>query len=664
MMVDGNPLAVRGFNVEGLRAAASAPSASPRSSRCTGCCTATASRSTAAQAEIAALAAEDAGGRADVRRWRHFSPARRAASPAESGAGRAAVGTGAALRDGRRRSLGRPARRPAARRPARALAAPGGRRHRRPADGGARLRRLVAARQAGGARLCRGAAPLPRDLRHPRQLPTPARRPARRLHRRRCARLQPRLEERLARRREDDPLHQPVDLGLARQAHREDRPRRRPRALHVPVRAGDLREARHRGVYVGHPLADEIPLDVPRAASRAALGIERGRREDGGGAPAGQPPLRESYIAPRLLAAAAPMHRRRPALRFMFPASPGCAKRIEPLRHSTPPARRSSCSTAAPTRRSPPATSTLVASGTATLEAALFKRPMVIVYAMHRSLADEAHATTSRGSAAQHPAARIRGARAAAAAAPPESIAREALAWLDDPARCAGVAHRFEELIRTCGATPRGSPPMRSKRRWPACARGAAARQAAQAGGLMAGVDEAGRGPLAGPVVAAAVILDEGGRSAAWTTRRCSPPQSASGSTARSAPRALLLHRLGERRRDRLAQHPARHAARDATCRRGSAPRAARVLVDGNQLPHSRCRCSGDRRRCAGAGDLGGIDHRQGASRPAVPGAARRAPAIRLRQAQGLSTPGTWPRCASTAPAHHRRIRAGARGAR
>ena len=25
--------------------------------------------------------------------------------------------------------------------------------------------------------------------------------------------------------------------------------------------------------YVGHPLADAIPLDVPRAASRAALGL-------------------------------------------------------------------------------------------------------------------------------------------------------------------------------------------------------------------------------------------------------------------------------------------------------------------------------------------------------------------------------------------------------
>ena len=30
-----------------------------------------------------------------------------------------------------------------------------------------------------------------------------------------------------------------------------------------------------------------------------------------------------------------------------------------------------------------------------------------------------------------------------------------------------------------------------------------------EAGGLVAGVDEAGRGPLAGPVMAAAVILDE-----------------------------------------------------------------------------------------------------------------------------------------------------------
>ena len=41
MMVDGNPLAVRGFNVEGLRRRGFSRRAHrARSSRCTGCCTA------------------------------------------------------------------------------------------------------------------------------------------------------------------------------------------------------------------------------------------------------------------------------------------------------------------------------------------------------------------------------------------------------------------------------------------------------------------------------------------------------------------------------------------------------------------------------------------------------------------------------------------------
>jgi len=49
---------------------------------------------------------------------------------------------------------------------------------------------------------------------------------------------------------------------------------------------------------------------------------------------------------------------------------------------------------------------------------------------------------------------------------------------------------------------------MRSKR----LSRGEQARLAWEPTGLTAGVDEAGRGPLAGPVVAAAVILDEAKR--------------------------------------------------------------------------------------------------------------------------------------------------------
>src|SRR5690606_23637585 len=54
-------------------------------------------------------------------------------------------------------------------------------------------------------------------------------------------------------------------------------------------------------------------------------------------------------------------------------------------------------------------------------------------------------------------------------------------------------------------ATPRPLPPMRSK----AFLRAEQATLVWDVPGLLAGVDEAGRAPLAGPVVAAAVILDE-----------------------------------------------------------------------------------------------------------------------------------------------------------
>ena len=45
--------------------------------------------------------------------------------------------------------------------------------------------------------------------------------------------------------------------------------------------------------------------------------------------------------------------------------------------------------------------------------------------------------------------------------------------------------------------------------------------QAARISGLACGVDEAGRGPLAGPVVAAAVILDPCHRSTDSPIQRC-----------------------------------------------------------------------------------------------------------------------------------------------
>ena len=133
--------------------------------------------------------------------------------------------------------------------------------------------------------------------------------------------------------------------------------------------------------FVGHPLADVVPMVPPRAASRAALGLPESDE-----VVAVLPGSRHSevqYIAPRFLQAVALMQRRRPGLRFLLPLAPGLRERVEPLLAAHAPgvdvrlldgqshAALAACDV------------TLIASGTATLEAALFKRPMVIGYAMH-----------------------------------------------------------------------------------------------------------------------------------------------------------------------------------------------------------------------------------------------------------------------------------------
>jgi len=133
--------------------------------------------------------------------------------------------------------------------------------------------------------------------------------------------------------------------------------------------------------YVGHPLADHIPLQPPRAASRAALGLA-----DADAVVAVLPGSRRSeirYIAPAFLQAAAQLHRERPALRFVLPIAPGLRGLVEPLvaQHAAgvPMQLLDGQSHAAMAA----CDLTLIASGTATLEAALFKRPMVIGYRMH-----------------------------------------------------------------------------------------------------------------------------------------------------------------------------------------------------------------------------------------------------------------------------------------
>jgi lipid-A-disaccharide synthase len=91
---------------------------------------------------------------------------------------------------------------------------------------------------------------------------------------------------------------------------------------------------------------------------------------------------------------------------------------------------------------------TLIASGTATLEAALFKRPMVIAYRMN-TLSWQMMRRMQYQSWVGLPnilcedfvvPERLQG------DADPDTLASDVLAWLDAPARTQALARRFTEL--------------------------------------------------------------------------------------------------------------------------------------------------------------------------------------------------------------------------
>jgi lipid-A-disaccharide synthase len=134
---------------------------------------------------------------------------------------------------------------------------------------------------------------------------------------------------------------------------------------HVPVR------------YVGHPLADVMPLEVDRAAARQALGLPVE-----GEVVALLPGSRMNEV--RMLggpfvAAARLLHARRPALRFVAPLASAATRALftQQVQGADLPITlidgQSQQALAA-------ADAALIASGTATLEALLLKCPMVMAY--------------------------------------------------------------------------------------------------------------------------------------------------------------------------------------------------------------------------------------------------------------------------------------------
>jgi lipid-A-disaccharide synthase len=133
--------------------------------------------------------------------------------------------------------------------------------------------------------------------------------------------------------------------------------------------------------YVGHPLAQTIPEHVDRAAARAVLGLPQGAT-----VVALLPGSRRSeidYLARRFLQAAKRMARQQPGLIFVLPAMPALRDRIDTLVRDVGGVPGLTVLTGQSHAALAACDVTLIASGTATLEAALFKRPMVIAYNMN-----------------------------------------------------------------------------------------------------------------------------------------------------------------------------------------------------------------------------------------------------------------------------------------
>ena len=123
---------------------------------------------------------------------------------------------------------------------------------------------------------------------------------------------------------------------------------------------------------------------------------------------------------------------------------------------------------------------------------------------------------------------------------------------------------------------------MRSKR----LSKGEQARLAWDPIGLQAGVDEAGRGPLAGPVVAAAVILDDGKRIRGLADSKMLSPLQREKLYDQIMDKALCCS-VAEATVEEIDSLNIYHATMLAMKRaiEGLRLKPARVLVDGNALP-------------------------------------------------------------------------------
>ena len=197
------------------------------------------------------------------------------------------------------------------------------------------------------------------------------------------------------------------------------------------------------------------------------------------------------------------------------------------------------------------------------------------------------NALSALGRTAQRAAARLRGAGAAAGRRHAGKAGRGDLDGSDR--RSPGRAHRarftalHQDLLRDTPALA-----ARASSRSPTVQPDlfGATPQPEQ---ITAGVDEAGRGPLAGAVYAAAVILDPARPIEGLADSKALAGAARSAGAGDPRARAGLVHRQRQRPGDRQPEHPARHHVGDAARGAGLSVAPQLALVDGNQAPKLGC---------------------------------------------------------------------------
>ena len=198
--------------------------------------------------------------------------------------------------------------------------------------------------------------------------------------------------------------------------------------------------------YVGHPLAGVIPMEPDRVAARRALGLPLN-----GKVIALLPGSRASEVetlTARFLQAAALLEKRHPDSWFVIPAVPALQARISQIARARKGPRHLTIVTGQSHAALAACDVALVGSGTATLEAALFKRPMVIsyrtswlTYAMMRPRQLQPWVGLPNILCRDFVVPELLQSNAK-----PDKLCRALVGWLESPDRMQAVQERFREL--------------------------------------------------------------------------------------------------------------------------------------------------------------------------------------------------------------------------